>query len=264
MEAGRILDAAEEGGLLVRLTGGVAIALLCPSAREAPLRRPYHDLDFVVRRDQAGSVEELLGGIGYVANSDFNALHGAARLIFGSPAGGEVDVFVDRIEMCHRIEVRERLANLSRTLTPADLLLTKLQVVETTSKDLLDIVALCADIELTPGSDEGIDSDYLAAACAGDWGLWRTATMVAGRARDAAQTLGEPGGRAEARLRRLLEAVEAAPKSRRWKLRARVGDRVRWYELPEEAVAEESGPADVSQLNHQVTLPEGTEAPRAT
>ena len=33
---------------------------------------------------------------------------------------------------------------------------------------------------------------------------------------------------------RLLDAAASAPKSMKWKLRANVGDRVRWYELPEE------------------------------
>jgi hypothetical protein len=36
------------------------------------------------------------------------------------------------------------------------------------------------------------------------------------------------------RLRALLKVVETAPKSARWKLRSRVGDKVRWYNEPEE------------------------------
>ena len=36
------------------------------------------------------------------------------------------------------------------------------------------------------------------------------------------------------RLRLLLTALNDAPKSARWKLRARVGDRVQWYVLPDE------------------------------
>jgi hypothetical protein len=37
-----------------------------------------------------------------------------------------------------------------------------------------------------------------------------------------------------AQARRLLELAESAPKGVKWRLRANVGDRVRWYELPEE------------------------------
>jgi hypothetical protein len=37
-----------------------------------------------------------------------------------------------------------------------------------------------------------------------------------------------------ARLDALLERIEAEPKTRGWKLRAKIGERKRWYELPEE------------------------------
>ena len=36
------------------------------------------------------------------------------------------------------------------------------------------------------------------------------------------------------RIRHVLAELERAPKSRRWKMRARVGDRVRWHEDPED------------------------------
>jgi hypothetical protein len=35
-------------------------------------------------------------------------------------------------------------------------------------------------------------------------------------------------------LERLIATIDEVPKSRRWKMRASVGDRVRWYELPED------------------------------
>jgi len=33
---------------------------------------------------------------------------------------------------------------------------------------------------------------------------------------------------------RLAEIADACPKSMQWKMRSKVGDRARWYELPEE------------------------------
>jgi hypothetical protein len=36
------------------------------------------------------------------------------------------------------------------------------------------------------------------------------------------------------RLSKLSKQIEQAPKTARWKLRGRVGDRVRWYDEPEE------------------------------
>jgi hypothetical protein len=34
--------------------------------------------------------------------------------------------------------------------------------------------------------------------------------------------------------KQLQEVADAVPKGIKWKLRANVGDRVRWYEVPEE------------------------------
>jgi hypothetical protein len=39
---------------------------------------------------------------------------------------------------------------------------------------------------------------------------------------------------AKEQLDRIGEAIDNAPKSTRWRIRARVGERVSWYEEPEE------------------------------
>lgn len=236
-EAERILREADAADLAIRATGGVAIALRCPSAVEPPLKREYHDIDFVGSGRDVRRIEAFFVDAGYVADQEFNSLHGAHRLIFYHPdpeQDRKIDVFIDEIDMCHRIDLRDRLGLDSRTLSPVDLLLSKLQVVETNRKDLIDIVAICADMEVTSGDDSGIDGDYLAELCAHDWGLWRTVTMVAERAIEAAAELGEPGARAAERLQELLRRIEERPKSRKWKMRARIGERKQWYQLPEE------------------------------
>lgn len=234
-EGERILAAVTEAGLELRLTGGVAIAMICPSAGEPPLRREYHDIDFAGRGGDVERIESFFVEVGYRPDQEFNSWHGERRLVFDDPhRDRQIDVFIDEMDMCHKIDLRGRLGRRPLTLTPVDLLLSKLQVVETNEKDLLDIVALCADLELGSGDDEGIDVDYLAQLCAEDWGLWRTVGMVAERAISAAKNLGEPGARAEQTLRRMLEEIESRPKSRKWKLRARIGDRKQWYQLPEE------------------------------
>jgi hypothetical protein len=236
LEAKRILAATADAGLTLRLTGGVAVAMLCPSANEPPLRRNYHDIDFGGRKKDVERIERFFEDFGYLPDQELNSWHGDKRLAFDDPdRDRQIDIFVDEMDMCHRIDFRDRFDLNADTLTPVDLLLSKLQVVETNEKDLLDIVALCADLELRFGDDDGIDLDYLTQLCAEDWGLWRTVTMVTERAITAAERLGEPGARAEPKLKRLMEEIENRPKSRKWKLRARVGDRKQWYQLPEEA-----------------------------
>jgi hypothetical protein len=140
--------------------------------------------------------------------------------------------------MCHQLDLRDRLARAGQTLAPADLLLSKLQVVETNNKDYLDMVALFADLPLTEGDDRGIDLVRIREICGSDWGWWKTATIVGGRVRQFAEELCsrheeiDPG--VISHIETLLRDLEQTPKSRKWKLRARIGERVRWHETPED------------------------------
>ena len=240
-EARRILTAASQAGLPLRAAGGVAVALISPSARTEPLRRAYQDIDFVSLSRCAHEIGALFGELGYEPEPEFNLLHGQRRLFFSQPGtGAEADVFLDRIEMCHALDLRDRLDAVADTLSPADLLLSKLQVVQTNLKDLKDVVALLADHPLGQGEPGAVDLGRVDELCTSNWPWWKTVTTVAGHARGyaakiAAAAGGEgPAAVARERLDQLLEHLERAPKSRRWRLRARVGDRVRWYELPED------------------------------
>jgi hypothetical protein len=235
-EGTRIAEAAAERGLRLRVLGGVAVAILCPSARKPPLRRDYKDVDLATDGASKEGVGELMEWLGYAPDREFNMLHGHRRLFFWDEANRrQVDVFVDEAHLCHRVDLKSRLEVRPLTLSLADLTVLKLQVVETNEKDYLDICALFADHELSEG-ESGIDMGYIARLAASDWGLWRTLGMVAERSERFARELpGFAAGETVAeRLRRLREALDTVPKSRAWKLRSRIGDRTRWYELPEE------------------------------
>lgn len=235
-EGRRIAEAAAEREVTLRVLGGVAVAMLCPSSRRPPLAREYADIDLATTASAKDEVSGLLESLGYRGDKEFNTLHGHRRLYFWDEvAQRQVDVFVDEANLCHRIALRRRLESVPLTLSLADLTVLKLQVVETNEKDFLDICALFADHDLTP-NDSGVNSAYVADLTASDWGLWRTLSMVSERSEQFALEL--PGFEAAElvaeRLRLLRSEMEAAPKSRGWKLRARIGDRKRWYELPEE------------------------------
>lgn len=235
-EATRIGEAAAERGLPLRVLGGVAVALLCPGSRRPPLQRSYADIDLVTTGSAREGVVELMNSHGYVGDREFNMLHGHRRLFFWDEENQrQVDVFVDEANLCHRIDLRRRLEVVPLTVSLADLAVLKLQVVETNEKDYLDICALFADHELT--SDEsGVNCAHIAELCAGDWGLWRTLDMVAERSRQFALELADfdAGERVAERLQTLRSELADIPKTRRWKLRARVGEKKRWYEIPEE------------------------------
>jgi hypothetical protein len=219
-EATAIVAQAGERGATARILGGVGVLIHCGGAHREP-----EDIDLAVGRRDGPAVSAVLEERGYEPNARFNAMHGDTRNIFNG-AAGKVDVFVGEFAMCHRLALDERLAADSPTLCVADLVLTKLQVVELTEKDSADLRVLLEAHELGEGPGDVIDVTRIASVLADDWGYWRTATETLERVAAAA-----PGLREKADgLRR---AVDAAPKSRRYKLRARIGERRRWYELPE-------------------------------
>jgi hypothetical protein len=215
--------------------GGAAVNLHSPSARQAPLKRKYGDLDFVAASKQRPSVQRLFEALGYQPEVRFNTLNGHQRLLYLDGVNGrQIDVFLDRMKMCHVIELTGRLGHEGPTLTPADLLLSKLQVFEVNMKDLVDSIALLLDHPVANHDDDAINSPYLARLTADDWGLYRTLQLNTEKVRRAAGHLAVDGAVVNQRLDEIWATIEARPKSLKWKLRARVGDRVSWYELPEE------------------------------
>lgn len=237
-EATHIVEAASRSGLTVRILGGVAIAILAQKALPKPLQRSYADIDLAVRRDDGSRARSLLVALGYQADQGFNSLHGSRRLLFYDLANGRrLDVFVGVFKMCHELDLGDRLEVMPNTLTPADLLLTKLQIVELNKKDLLDVVTLlyvCA-IGDRPQVDT-IDLPRLELVTGGDWG-WHTtvADNLERVAAAAAELLIEDDAAiVQSRVQAIRQAIERTPKSLAWKVRARVGRRLQWYELPEE------------------------------
>jgi hypothetical protein len=234
-EATRIVDLASGRGVAIRVMGGVAVGLCCPSTQSPPLARPYRDIDFAGRADQGREITAVFESAGYEADAEFNALHGRHRMFFWDPVNGrEADVFLDRFTMCHTLDFRDRLDWTSPTLPPRDLLLFKLQVMETNEKDFQDATALLGDQALTA---DGLDGAGIARFLASDWGWWRTVTLVLDRVESYARNLSGLARETHVmeNISALRAAIEAEPKSTRWRMRARVGEKKRWYETPEDA-----------------------------
>jgi hypothetical protein len=225
-EGGALVRSAQEGGATVRLLGGAAVILHC-SGRP---HRDIGDLDAVTTRADVSRLTQVLQQRGYQPETRFNALHGDRRLIFHGSAG-KLDIFVDTFDMCHRIELAGRLGLDSPTIPATDLLLTKLQVVELTAKDASDLAELLSHHALGSGPGDHFDVPYLEGLVADDWGLWRTLTGTLTRLAERHENVAEPS-------RALRQLLDDTPKGRRFRLRARLGERKRWYELPDEVEIE--------------------------
>jgi hypothetical protein len=235
-EGKRLLARAHEEGIALRLLGGVAIYLRAPGALAPAFARSYQDLDFVTTKKSARAVAGFFREEGYVPHVAFNALHGQERLLFfDDEHDRQVDVFVGAFAMSHRVPLDERLERDPVSIPLAELLLTKLQIAELNEKDVRDALALVHDHPVGDQDGETINAARVAQLCAADWGLWRTITGNLDTCCSLAPGYDVPNrAEVEARIRELLHRIEAEPKSRSWKLRAKIGDRKRWYELPEE------------------------------
>jgi len=239
-EAVGVCRAASDQGITVRLAGGLAIQYLTPEF--PPRGGDRQDLDMAIESGDRRPLTQFLTERGYIGDKNFNALYGHKQLYFQSTTTNRsLDVLVDRLHMCHTVEFKGRLGRLPVTLDLADLLLSKLQIVELNEKDAQDVLYLVAAYPISESDEPGtIGMGRIRPIVGNDWGWWRTLTLNLDRiialARGDGRALIPEGGKHDAvgQLRAISESVDAAPKSMRWKARARLGERVRWYELPEE------------------------------
>jgi len=169
----------------------------------------------------------------------FNALRGSTRLMFlDMPNKRRIDIFLDDFDMCHKIDLHDRLKIDPKTLSLADLLATKLQVVKTNEKDIKDMVALLLDHDVaTSDEPEKVNGKRLAKLCAEDWGIYKTFTSVLAKILIVMEQLDlTPDERkiVKDRIERISKMIEDEPKSMKWKMRARVGEKAVWYKLPDD------------------------------
>jgi hypothetical protein len=231
---------ANEAGIPLKLLGGQAVRLLCPLFPHRA--RKDQDMDFCCVSSRKRHVIDFFAELGFLGDRKFNTLHGDRQMYFTTPDGQtSVDVIMDRLNMCHVLDFADRIDRMPDTLDVADLLLTKLQVVELNEKDVHDILHLLSAFEVAAGDEPGtMGLDRVGRVVADDWGWWRTVTMnldkVAHFAREEHRDLVpeartfDPASQATA----LRAHCDDVPKPMKWKLRAKVGDRVQWYQLPEE------------------------------
>lgn len=237
--AQRILAAGRERKLTVRLVGGLAIWVRSPQRARDLFARTYADIDLVGHRQEVISLREMLEELGYEPDREFNMLQGQRRLYYNSTSEGfHIDVFLDVFEMSHVIDLRERLSIDDLTIPAADLLLTKLQVAELNHKDVTDTAMLLMGHDLGPTDGmTTINIDRVCKLCGADWGLYTTVTDNLSRTRELLPELtqGADDQRLLAtRIDAILAALDGASKTRSWRLRAKVGRRVRWYQVPDE------------------------------
>lgn len=235
-EAHRVYRAAREADVTVRLMGGIAIREHSDTATEAPFEREYRDVDFVSIHEDRKDVIELMMDLGYENNERLNQMHRFRLEFYDRVNERKADYIIDRFEFCHKWSLRHRIDEDAPTLPIEDLLLSKLQIVEISPRDLRDIIVMLHDhpVDQTPDTD-AIDPRYFVDLCRTDWGLYKTTTMNLDRVDDYLDSHALPidAEPLYAKTDRIRSAIEDGTKTWRWKLRAIIGERRKWYDQPE-------------------------------
>ncbi len=242
-----IVLAGERARVSIRAIGGIAVwDRLSVSVRTVleRVRSIPRDVDLLAARNSEKEIKKIFAELpGYTPDERLIAWHGHHRQRYfkmddHGEVGFEVDVFLGKPPLCHDIDFADRLDLDGMTMAPTDLLLQKLQVHDADQKDLLDTSCLLADY--SPQDGEGqrtIEVGRITDLTSHDWGFYYTATSNLDKALTATQQLDDPIRQtAAANIHVLASRIDDAPKSRRWKMRARVGTRVQWYEDVEELV----------------------------
>jgi len=235
-ELKRIIQANNSANLSLRVIGSLAFQIHCPKYGylQQAMGRAYTDIDFAAYRKQAREIKGLLRSLGYVEDQEVYIVSEGDRSIFNNPGNGlHVDIFYDKLDFCHVISWEARLERDAPTIPLAELLLEKMQIVKINEKDVIDTIMLLLEHALGDSDAETINMGLVAQLCAKDWGLWRTTTMNLDKVRQLAlgypQLSGEEKNHVAAQVGQALRRIETEPKALAWRLRARVGDRVKWY-----------------------------------
>ncbi|HEY5982244.1 MAG TPA: hypothetical protein VIU38_02135 [Anaerolineales bacterium] len=235
-ELKRILKASDDAGVILRVIGSLAFQMHCPrfGHLQAAMGRAYTDIDFAAYGKQTTAVRNLMEKLGYKDNQEVFIVSGGERAIFDRPdIGLHVDVFYEKLDFCHVIRWDGRLEVDSPSIPLAELLLEKMQIVQINEKDVIDTIMLLLEHSLGDIDRETINIARVAQLCGNDWGLWRTTTMNLDKVRKLAQGYEQLSPAEKTAVQQQVEAalkrIDAEPKSMAWRLRDRVGDRVKWY-----------------------------------
>lgn len=243
-ERTRIVDALaqdENKHVIMRLIGALAFRTHCPQYGyiQDKLGRKFTDIDFASYPRFGKDIRRILTELGYEEDKQVTQLFGDRRMVFHDPAfGRHIDVFYNLLDYCHPVSFVGRLEAEELTIPLAELLLEKMQIVQINEKDVIDSIMLLREHPIGDTDKETVNAAIISRILANDWGYWRTVTGNLKVLKEKLETYdGLSGEDREVALKRIAELegrIEAAPKSLKWKARAQIGERMKWYKDVEE------------------------------
>ncbi len=241
--ANNIANEGNKRGVPLRLLGSVAFSIHCReySHFQEKAQRNFTDLDFAAYFSHSKSIRNILETMGFIEDRETAVVYARSRLIYNhSDTGLHIDVFFDKLDFCHPIPWEDRLEIDNPTIPLAELLLEKMQIFQLNEKDVVDTIMLVREHSIGNSDQEIINAERISNMCSKDWGLWRTITMNLNKVDENLSRYhwltSEDREVVHSRIVEVQRMIDAAPKSLKWTMRNKIGDKIKWYNDIGEAI----------------------------
>lgn len=243
-EAKRIIEDGEKEGITLRLMGGCAIRAHCSKFRYLldGMKRELPDIDIMSYSKLSPHVKRFFTKLGYTPDEEVLAYYaffkGGRHIYYDKERKITVDVLFDTLSMCHEIDFRGRLELDYPTISLADILLHKMQIVELNKRDVIDTIVLLREHNVGEKDKEVINAKYIGSILSKDWGFYHTVTTNLSEVKkflgqyDILTT--EDCSDINNKIDELLVELEKEPKTLKWRMREKIGTRMKWYQEVEE------------------------------
>ena len=237
-EANRILEQATIRNVNIKLMGAISFRLQCPNHIDLfnKMKRKLTDIDFISLSEENKNVLKLFKALGYTPDRDvlLSQEYGLSRYMFHHPNSKfHIDVFFDKLKMCHTIDLRERLDIENKTISLSDMLLEKMQIVEINEKDVIDVIVLLLEHDIGNNDRKKVDIKYISKLMSDDWGFYHTSTTNLNKAKNILERYNCLSTNEKLKIIKkidlILKSLEEEPKTLKWRLRSKIGTRLKWY-----------------------------------
>jgi hypothetical protein len=238
-EARLLTKEGDKLGVILRVMGPIALHFYFPNYVDLYRKmerlgdRVFTDIDYASYGKCRGKIVPFFEKQNYTLEKRAAMLSGNTRHIYFGDRIPMIDVFFDQLSYNHPIDYRGRLEIHPYCVSLTDLLLQKLQIVQINDKDLKDGMLLLLAAEVGDTDKDMINAKYVAKLMSDDWGFYYTSTQNLEKIKSA--SIDVPVLTDQHRLAiaqnadRIIQAIENAPKSGKWKGRAKVGTKKTWY-----------------------------------
>jgi hypothetical protein len=236
-----LLDRDENTDIIMRLIGALAFYTRCKKFNylQATLGREFTDIDFASYRKYSHRIMDFIQACGYQKDLQVSQLFGESRLLFHDLHNKRhIDVFFDELSFSHTISLKGRLEKDRMTIPLAELFLEKMQIAKINEKDLIDTIMLLREFDLGDTDGNFINMKIILGVLSTDWGFWKTVTDNLNTLLDYVEKYpqldAEDKAVVKGRIKQLIHKIEKAQKSLKWKLRSKIGTKVKWYQEVDE------------------------------